>query len=233
MPLRARSPLCKLTPVHAHPVHAPACAHSPLHTLTPVHTHTPPCTAHTSTFEGVPSPLAQGRGLSRTATAATSQEEEEDDSELGMKARGGWHRAGAPSQAPRRWQWARLGTRLLHTPAPGRPQHPLAGPCSRAAPRGARPFPPCGVGGCRRAGVARAEQCRGRAAPLQLEQTSLQTSLPARCHRLEAIAAGVRHGQLASLLCKLLGMQIWVHLGKNVLTILLLIKVAEPFLLVQ
>lgn len=50
---------------------------------------------------------------------------------------------------------------------------------------------------------------------------------------MEEIAAGVRHGQLASLLCKLLGMQIRVHLGKNVLTILLLIKVAGHFLLVQ
>lgn len=34
--------------------------------------------------------------------------------QLGMKARRGWHRAETPSQAPRRRRWALLGTRLLH-----------------------------------------------------------------------------------------------------------------------
>lgn len=111
-------------------------------------------------------PLSSGDGLSRMAMAATSQEE---DSELGMKAGGGWRGAGAPSQAPRRRQWARLATQLPLPVAtqPTRLSALLAPRCQ----------------GCRRDVVAGAEQRRGHAAPPQLEQTSFQMSSPAQCHR--------------------------------------------------
>lgn len=138
----------------------PLRSRSPSHMLTP-----PPCT-HTSTFEGILTPPPQGGGLSRMATAATSQEE---DSELGMKAGEGWeeHPAGLHGGG-----WTFLGTQLLLPTAP-QPRSPPRLPA----------LPVLWCRGCRRAGAAGAEQHWGQAAPLQLEQTSFQTSSPARCHR--------------------------------------------------